>query len=54
MIMTSEEIKKFEINKKLEMAEDELHEIELTADKTKRIRWRELKKIIKYYKSVLK
>ena len=51
--MTQEEIKKFEIEKKLKMAEDEKHKIELTADKSKRKRWRELNQIIKYYKSVL-
>lgn len=51
--MTKEEIEKFEIEKKLKMAKDEKHKIELTADKSKRVRWRELNKIIKYYESVL-
>lgn len=51
--MTPEQIKKFEIEKKLKMAEDEKHKIEFTADKSKRKKWRELNKIIKYYKSVL-
>ena len=38
----------------LERAEKELSQIELTADKSKRERWRELKKCIKHYKSLLK
>lgn len=47
--MTKEEFnEKFDIEKKLKMAEEEL-----TADKTKRLRWRELNKIIKHYKSIL-
>lgn len=52
--MTQEEIEKFRIKEKLEACEEELHRIEFTNDKSKRIRWRELNKIIKYYKSILK
>lgn len=52
--MTKEEFnEKFDIEKKLKMAEEELAQIELTADKTKRLRWRELNKIIKHYKAIL-
>ena len=51
--MTQEEIEKFEIEKKLKSAEEELHEIELISDKSRRERWRELKKIIKHFKSIL-
>ena len=52
--MTKEEIEKYRIKEKLEAAEKELHSIELTADKSKRLRWRELNEIIKHYKSILK
>ncbi len=53
--MTKEEFnEKFDIEKKLKMAEEELTQIELTANKSKRGRWRELKKCIKHYKSLLK
>jgi len=52
--MTSEEIDKFKIKEKLEICEKELHSIELTADKSRRQRWRELNKLIKYYKRILK
>ena len=54
--MTQEEREKFkeehQIEKKLKMAEKELHDIEMTSDKSRRERWREVKKIIKYYKSI--
>ena len=54
--MTKDEREKFkeehQIEKKLKMAEKELHNIEMTNDKSRRERWRELKKIIKYYKSI--
>jgi uncharacterized protein YbaA (DUF1428 family) len=54
VIFTKEEFnEKFDIEKKLKMAEEELTQIELTADKTKRLRWRELNKIIKHYKTIL-
>ena len=52
--MTEEEIEKFGIKEKLDTCEKELHNIELIADKSKRQRWRELNKIIKHYKSILK
>ena len=52
--MTPEEIEKFKIKEKLDTCEKELHNIELTANKSKRQRWRELNKIIKHYKSILK
>lgn len=52
--MTQEEIEKFKIKEKLDACEKELHDIELTADKSKRQRWRELNKLIKHYKSILK
>lgn len=52
--MTEEEIEKFRIKEKLDTCEKELHNIELIADKSKRQRWRELNKIIKHYKSILK
>lgn len=51
--MTQEEIAKFNIKEKLAMCEKELHDIELTSDKSKRLRWRELNKLIKHYKSIL-
>jgi hypothetical protein len=52
--MTKEEFnEKFDIEKKLKMAEEELTQIELAADKAKRLRWRELNKIIKHYKTIL-
>ncbi len=51
--MTQEEIDTFKIKEKLDAAEKELQNIELTSDKSRRIRWRELKKIIKHYKSIL-
>ena len=50
--MTQEEIDTFKIKEKLDAAEKELQNIELTSDKSRRVRWRELKKIIKYYKSI--
>lgn len=52
--MTQEEIEKFKIKEKLATCEKELHSIELTANKSKRQRWRELNKIIKHYKFILK
>lgn len=52
--MTSEEIDKFKIKEKLDICEKELHNIELTADKSKRQQWRELNKLIKHYKTILK
>jgi len=53
--MSNEEfIEKYNIKGKLVMAEEELHEIELTADKTRRQRWRLLKELIEYYKRVLR
>ena len=52
--MTTEEIEKFKIKEKLDTCEKELHTIELTADKSKRQRWRELNKLIKHYKTILK
>lgn len=52
--MTTEEIEKFKIKEKLDTCEKELHNIELIADKSKRQRWRELNKLIKYYKFILK
>ncbi len=52
--MTREEIEKFGIKEKLDACEKELHDIELTANKSKRQRWRELNKLIKHYKSILK
>ena len=52
--MTEEEIEKFGIKEKLDTCEKELHNIELTNDKSRRLRWRELNKIIKYYKRILK
>lgn len=52
--MTQEEIEKFKIKEKLDTCKKELHSIELTADKSKRQRWRELNKLIKHYKSILK
>jgi 50S ribosomal subunit-associated GTPase HflX len=54
MGMTEEEIEKFRIKEKLDTCEKELHNIELTADKSRRQRWRELNKLIKYYKITLK
>ena len=42
-----------EVESKLQMVENELKEIELTNDKSKRLRWRELNKIKKYYKNLL-
>ena len=51
--MTQEEIEKLGIKEKLKMAEEERSQIELTSDKSKRERWRELNKIIKHYKSIL-
>ena len=53
MIMTQEEIIRFNIEEKLAMREKERHNIELTSDKSKRLRQRELNKLIKYYKSIL-
>ena len=54
--MTEEEKCEFKnnIQNLLKKAEKELSQIELTADKLKRERWRELKKCIKHYKSLLK
>ena len=52
--MEQEEIEKFRIKEKLDICEKELHSIELNADKSKRQRWRELNKLIKHYKSILK
>ena len=52
--MTQEEIDEFKIKEKLDICEKELHSIELTADKSRRQRWRELNKLIKHYKSILK
>ncbi len=54
--MTQEEKYKFKDNVQnlLKKAEKELSQIELTVDKSKRGRWRELKKCIKHYKSLLK
>lgn len=52
--MTQEEIEKFKIKEKLDACEKELHNIELTNDKSCRLRWRELNKIIKYYKAIIK
>lgn len=40
--------------KKLEIAEKTVKEIELTADKSRRLEWRELKKYIKWAKQTLK
>ena len=51
--MTQEEIAKFNIEEKLAICEKELHDIDLTSDKSIRLRWRELNKLIKYYKSIL-
>jgi uncharacterized protein Veg len=51
--MTQEEIDRFRIKEKLDICEKELHNIELTADKSRRQRWRELNKLIKHYKSIL-
>lgn len=39
---------------KYEKVLDEISDIELTADKSRRIRWRELQKIKKWLKSKLK
>lgn len=44
---------KAEIMWKLLMVEEELGEIELKNDKSKRLRWRELNKIKKYYETLL-
>lgn len=52
--MTQEEIEKFKIKEKLDTCEKELHDIELTNDKSRRLRWRELNKIIKHYKTLFK
>lgn len=52
--MTQEEIDEFRIKEKLDMCEKERHNIELTNDKSRRQRWRELNKLIKYYKRILK
>ena len=52
--MTKEEKDEFRIKEKLDICEKELHGIELTADKSRRQRWRELNKLIKHYKSILK
>lgn len=55
IIMTQEECKfKDNIQNLLKKAEKELSQIELTANKSKRGRWREFKKCIKHYKSLLK
>lgn len=51
--MTQKDVERFNIKEKLAMCEKELHDIELTADKSKRLRWRELNKLIRYYKSIL-
>jgi hypothetical protein len=45
---------KEDILKKLDIAKAELADIEKTNDKSRRLRWRELKKIIKYYEHRLK
>ena len=45
---------KEEIEVRLKKAQDELKDIERTNDKSRRLRWRELKKIIKYYNDLLK
>lgn len=42
------------IQRQLAKAEKEIHQIELTTDKSKRKRRRELKKIIRHYKAILK
>lgn len=42
-----------EYNRRLELATAELHDIERTNDKSRRLRWRELKKIITYYKRLI-
>lgn len=52
--MTPEEIDKIRIKERLDICEKERHSIELTNDKSRRLRWRELNKIIKYYKRILK
>lgn len=52
--MTKKEIEKFSIKEKLETCERILHTIELTNDKSSRLRWRVLSKIVKHYKSILK
>ncbi|MBQ3944168.1 MAG: hypothetical protein II670_00970 [Alphaproteobacteria bacterium] len=44
---------KEEIENRLKKAQDELKDIERTNDKSRRLRWRELKKIIKHYKDHL-
>ena len=44
---------KEDILKKLDIAKAELADIEKTNDKSRRLRWRELKKIIKYYENYL-
>lgn len=48
----SEEIKD-NIRKNLKTAEDTIAEIELTNDKSRRVEWRELKKYVKWAKSVV-
>lgn len=48
MVMTREEVES-----KLQIVENELKEIELTNDKSRRLRWRELNKIKKYYETIL-
>lgn len=45
---------KEEIEVRLKKAQDELKDIERTNDKSRRLRWRELKKIIKHYNDLLK
>lgn len=52
--MTQDEISRLSIISKLEACEKELRGIELTNDKSRRLRWRELNKIIKHYKTILK